>query len=76
MMDQKETFTASTEGRLAECLGLARALPAFMKALGDQTVLPAQMVIVEMLHGASLIALPPLILLMTVHLKMEVSSTA
>ena len=62
-MDQKETFTASTEDRLVECLGLARALPA-MKALVVQTVQHAQMATVVTLHGASGIAKLPLSLLM------------
>ena len=48
------TFTASTEGRLAECLGLARALPALTMLVG-QTVLPVQKATVGMPPGVSLI---------------------
>ena len=52
--DLTETFTASMEGRLAECLGLARALLA-MTMLEVQTVLPAQKATVGMPPGVSLI---------------------
>ena len=55
MTDQTETFTASTEGRLAEWLGLVRALPVLTTALEVQTVLPAQRVTLVMLPGVSLI---------------------
>ena len=52
--DQTETFTASMEGRLAECLGLVRALLA-MTMLVVHTVKPAQKATLGMLLGASLI---------------------
>ena len=52
MTDQTENFIASTEDRLVECLGLARALLA-MKVLVAQIVQHAQRAILGTLLGAS-----------------------
>ena len=74
MTDQMETFTASMEGRLAECLGLARALPAIM-VLAVHTVKPAQKVTQVMLPGVSLIVyLVPILLMMVLWRVMGTSS--
>ena len=75
MTDQTETFTASTEGRLAECLGLARALLA-MTMLEVHTVKPAQKVTLVMLPGVSLSVNHLIFLLMTAHLKSQEDFTA
>ena len=74
MTDQTETFTALTEGRLAECLGLARALLA-MTMLVVHTVKPAQKATVGTPPGVSLIVyLVPILLMMVLWRKMGTST--
>jgi hypothetical protein len=75
MTEQMETFTASMEGRLAECLGLARALLAMTMLVGH-TVKPAQKVTLVMLPGVSLIVYLVPILLTTVLWRVMGTSTA
>jgi hypothetical protein len=75
MTDQMETFTASTEGRLVECLGLAHALPA-MIMLAVHTVKPAWRVTVVMLPGVFFIVYLVQILLTTVLWRVMGTSTA
>jgi hypothetical protein len=74
-MDQTENFTASTEGRLVECLGLAPALLAMTMLVG-QTVPHVLKATLVMLPGVSSSVLPLLILLMMVLWRVMGTSTA
>jgi hypothetical protein len=76
MTEQTETFTASMEGRLTECLGLARALFVVTKVLEVQIVLPAQKVTLVMPPGASLTVYLVQILLTTALWRVMGTSTA
>jgi hypothetical protein len=75
MTDQTETFTASMEARLAEFLGLARALLAMTMLVG-QTVPHVLKATVGMPPGVSLIVYLVPILQMTVLWRKMGTSTA
>ena len=74
MTDQTETFTASTEGRLAECLVIARALLAMTMLVG-QTVPHVLKATAVMPPGVSLIVyLVPILLMMDLWRVMGTST--